>query len=114
MEKINLSGIYCIENLINGKKYIGQAKNFCIRWNTHKYNLNSEENFGRKLKNSTSKYRGVSWDSKNKKWFSQFSYHREHYFLGRFIDEVSAAKAYDQKIFSLSGKKEFLNFPEEF
>lgn len=276
MEKINLSGIYCIENLINGKKYIGQAKNFCIRWNTHKYNLkngkdsfhlqkafdidgfdnfefyiieecsreilnekemywiekyksfgyngefgynltsgsnvpleisndtrwrmsnsaknkkppsletkrklseahkgenhhlygkhhleetkkriskshkgiqagknnpmfgkhlseeakdkiriansgkkhiekyenqHSEENFGRKLKNSTSKYRGVSWDSKNKKWFSQFNYHQQHYFLGRFIDEISAAKAYDQKIFSLSGKKEFLNFPEEF
>jgi group I intron endonuclease len=34
------SGIYCIENLINHKKYIGQSNNIEYRWKQHKYELN--------------------------------------------------------------------------
>lgn len=30
-----MTGIYIIENLINGKKYIGQAENIGSRWTTH-------------------------------------------------------------------------------
>ena len=35
----NLSGIYYIENLISGKKYIGQSINTSIRWKNHKNQL---------------------------------------------------------------------------
>ncbi len=35
------SGIYIIENLINGKKYVGSAKNVDKRWYQHKYTLNN-------------------------------------------------------------------------
>lgn len=38
MEKI--SGIYCIENLVNNKKYIGKSTNIEKRWNEHKRMLN--------------------------------------------------------------------------
>lgn len=38
-------GIYCIENIINNKKYIGQSNNIKLRWNSHK----------RELKNNISK-----------------------------------------------------------
>ena len=56
-----ISGIYCIENVINNKKYIGQSKNINDRWYKHKnelcrgvhdndylqksWNKNGEENF---------------------------------------------------------------------
>lgn len=36
MEDLKISGIYCIENLINHKKYVGQAVNIRNRWYSHK------------------------------------------------------------------------------
>ena len=35
----NTSGIYCIENIENNKKYIGQSKNINGRWYKHKNEL---------------------------------------------------------------------------
>ena len=37
MEKI--SGIYCIENIVNGKKYIGKSNNIYKRWYEEKLGL---------------------------------------------------------------------------
>lgn len=39
MAKDKICGIYCIENLINHKKYIGQSKNIKARWRSHKSDL---------------------------------------------------------------------------
>jgi len=44
MEKI--CGIYCIENIINNKKYVGQSKDIYARWRQHKSQLRNN-----KLKN---------------------------------------------------------------
>lgn len=38
-----LCGIYCIENLANGKRYIGQSKNIERRINNHKNLLRKNE-----------------------------------------------------------------------
>lgn len=50
------SGIYCIENLINGKKYIGSATNFKERWRIHLSDLRRNKHSNQRLQNSWNKY----------------------------------------------------------
>ena len=50
------SGIYCIENLINYKKYIGQSVNIYARWKQHISELNGNKHFNDYLQKSWNKY----------------------------------------------------------
>ncbi len=50
------SGIYCIENLINNKKYIGQSVDISNRWRHHKSELNNNTHFNDYLQKSWNKY----------------------------------------------------------
>jgi group I intron endonuclease len=59
MNKTNkkiITGIYCIENLIDNKKYIGRAKNINIRWGNHRVELNGKRSNSVALQNAWSKY----------------------------------------------------------
>lgn len=49
-------GIYCIENLTNNKKYIGQSIHIHRRWSEHKYALNSNTHDNDYLQKAWNKY----------------------------------------------------------
>lgn len=50
MEKI--IGIYCIENKVNHKKYIGQSIEIHQRWKRHVYDLNKGVHNNKHLQDS--------------------------------------------------------------
>jgi hypothetical protein len=51
---------------------------------------------------------------KRDKWEVSIRYRGEYFYLGRFDDEVEAAKARDRKAHELHGPYAYLNFPEDF
>jgi len=55
---VEASGIYQIRNLESGKKYIGSAKCFRIRWNAHRAKLNRGSHHSRHLQASWHKNGG--------------------------------------------------------
>ena len=61
---------------------------------------------------TSSRFTGVSWDKTSSKWHAQIKHKGERHFIGRFDDDMEAAKAYDAKARSLRGANtRFLNFP---
>lgn len=53
---------------------------------------------------STSKYKGVSWDKRDKKWSANIYNYGIKIFIGYFDDEYEAAQAYNQFAYSLFGE----------
>jgi group I intron endonuclease len=54
--KNKISGIYCIENTINNKKYIGFSIDIYDRWKHHKKNLRHNKHQNKYLLNAWNKY----------------------------------------------------------
>ena len=63
----------------------------------------------RKLKKSTSIYKGVYFDKKNKKWKSHIKFEKQWYNLGSFKEEKEAAIAYNIKAEKLFKEFAYLN-----
>jgi hypothetical protein len=59
----------------------------------------------------TSKYKGVNWNKRIKKWGALIQLNRKIYQLGYFSNEIDAARAYDKKAKVLHGEFAYLNFP---
>lgn len=93
MSKEKISGIYCIENIIDGKKYIGQSKNIYNRWYQHKLELNHNKHGNIYLQNAWNKYgennfkfyiiEKCSEDELNEKEIYYISYFDSHAHLGK-------------------------------
>lgn len=60
-------------------------------------------------KNSTSKYKGVHWYKKGKKWKSEIRINKKGQYLGYFKSEIEAAKAYNKAAIELFGEFAKLN-----
>lgn len=83
--------------------------------NNQKSNLrfctSAENNHNRRpVKNSSSKYKGVSWDKSAKKWRAQIKINDKSFPLGRYSNEIEAAKAYDREAIKHHGEFARLNF----
>jgi hypothetical protein len=59
-----------------------------------------------------SKYKGIYWRKKNRKWQAVITFDRKKIYLGYFRNEIDAAKAYDRAAMKYHGEFASLNFPE--
>ncbi len=71
-----------------------------LRFCTHAQNLYNQ----RPQRNRTSKYKGVCFGQERKKWQAAIRYKGKLCNLGRFSNEIDAAKAYDHKALELFGE----------
>jgi hypothetical protein len=62
---------------------------------------------------TTSRFKGVSFDRRLRKWGAAIQAGGKRIWLGYFTDEAEAARAYDRAAVELFGEFARLNFPEE-
>lgn len=60
-------------------------------------------------KNSSSKYKGVTWYKEREKWMVRININKKHIFLGYFESEIEAAKAYNDAAIKYYGEYARLN-----
>ena len=51
-----ISGVYCITNIVDRKRYIGSSNNIRKRWSQHRSRLGQNKNESRYLQNAINKY----------------------------------------------------------
>ena len=86
----------------------------------HNYRLNlrvctrRENNLNQgKRRNSSSRFKGVKYDKRWRKWGARIRFHGEPVWIGCFDSDIEAARAYDRKAVEFFGAFAYLNFPEE-
>jgi hypothetical protein len=89
------------DGLDNRKENIRPATRAQNNYNRQKY-----------ANNSRSKYKGVGFKRKGKKWSAQIGLGNKMIFLGYFKNEIDAAKAYDEAARKYYGEFASLNFPQ--
>ncbi len=99
-----------------GDKKLSDHKNYTgldnrkqnLRPCTHSQN---HQNQKKMIKLATSsKYKGVSWESRRKEWRVRIHFDDKDIYLGHFDDEIKAAEAYDKAAKRLFGEFAKTNF----
>jgi hypothetical protein len=76
-----------------------------LRWATSGENIRNKSSY----KNSSSKYKGVSFDKRNGKWRAQLKINNQNKHLGYFHCEIEAALVYNKKAKEICGEFALLN-----
>jgi len=66
-----------------------------------------------KRNGASSRFRGVSFNRRMGRWCARITFEGRRLWLGCFVEEVEAARAYDRKAVELFGESALLNLPEE-
>lgn len=91
---------------IDGNGLNNRKKNLRLcTWRQNAFNRGPKQN-------SSSRYKGLSWQRQYNKWYARISYKGKGIYLGRYDDETEAALAYDRKAEQLFGEFAYLNFPQ--
>ncbi len=80
-----------------------------LRAATRAQNSRNRKKFPRQC---SSKYKGVSWHKRARKWQTEVMFEKKRIYLGYFKNEIDAAKAYDEAAKKYHGEFACLNFPE--
>ncbi len=104
-KRMNLSLAYEIDHIDRNPRNNDRSN---LREATHMQNTRNSS----KHKNCTSKYKGVSYDSKREKWRAKINCDELEYYLGRFNSEEDAALAYNKAAIRLHGQFAVLNIIE--
>ena len=64
---------------------------------------------GKAHKGGASKHKGVVWHKNKKKWMAQIQLNGKQTYLGYFINEIDAAKTYNEAATELFGEFAYLN-----
>lgn len=85
-------------------------------FNNQKLNLrmcDAQQNAANRTKckrKCSSKYKGVHWSIKDCRWIANTAFKGTRIYLGSYLNEIDAAKAYDTKAKELFGEFAVLNF----
>ena len=77
-----------------------------LRWASSEDN---QRNKPKTLKPKTSKYIGVCWNKKHKKWYAHIKINKKTIYLGCFDDPKDAARAYNERLIILATEYCVLN-----
>lgn len=87
----------------------GNPLNNCrsnLRICTQQQNLMNKK----KSKNASSRFKGVSWNKRENIWYTYINKNYKTHYIGRFRDEIEAAKAYDTAAKAIFGDFARLNY----
>ena len=73
----------------------------------------ADNSHNRRPSNKTSRYKGVYWSKTAKIWKAVIRFKGKNQYLGKFDNEIEAAKAYDKEARQLFKEFAYLNFPDE-
>ena len=89
-----------LKHIPNGNKIVVNHKNL-NKLDNRLANLElitNRENTNKKHVKSSSKYTGVHYDKKNKRWISQILFNKKREYLGRYNNEYDAHLAYQSRL----------------